>query len=161
MYTRQALLDLHDRAHRSLRLLIEHCGGLGEGALKRELPGFGYPTVHLQLDHVIGAERYWTGVLQGKLFVDDTSELYPTAASLEDFRVEVFGETAAYLHKTSEAELNAEREVLTWQGKKRLVVPARVIVRPCMHIYHHQGQVLAMCRLLGDPHPGGLDFPFD
>jgi uncharacterized damage-inducible protein DinB len=40
-------------------------------------------------------------------------------------------------------------------------VPALIFVRTTVHIYQHQGQVLAMCRLLGRPGPGNLDFPLD
>ena len=34
-------------------------------ALDQELEGFGYPSIRLQLHHVIGAEQYWVGVLRG------------------------------------------------------------------------------------------------
>jgi len=33
-----------------------------------------------------------------------------------------------------------------------------VFARTLVHIYHHMGQVAAMCRLLGKP-TQGLDFP--
>lgn len=161
MYTQDALLDLHERSHRSLRRLIEHCRDLDVEAFHRELPGFGYPTIHLQLHHVIGAEEYWIGVLQGKLLVDDSSAEYPTADSLERYREQVARTTEAYVRGRSESEMNTALEVITWQGNKRIVVPAHVVLRPLTHIYHHQGQVLAMCRILGRPHPGGLDFPME
>jgi uncharacterized damage-inducible protein DinB len=161
MYTKEALLDLHDRAHRSLRKLLTHCTQLSADSLDRKLEGFGYPTVRLQLHHAIGAEEYWTGVLQGKILADDNDAEFPTVAALEAYRERVAGVTRAYLEMTPAAELNTAREMVTWQGAKRRLVPALVVLRPLTHIYQHQGQVLAMGRLLGMSGPDGLDFPID
>jgi len=55
MYTPEALLDLQERTHRNLAALLDHCRELDAEQLNRELPGFGYPTVRLQLHHAIGA----------------------------------------------------------------------------------------------------------
>ncbi len=105
----------------------------------RELPGFGYPSVRLQIHHLIGAEEYWIGVLQGKFEVEDNDAAYPTMAALEEYRAQVAQATDAYLSTASESELNTSREMVTWQGKKRLLVPAHVVLRTLTHIYHHQG----------------------
>lgn len=161
MYTADALLDVHERAHRSLRMLLDHCGALDAAALDRELPGFGYPSVRLQLHHVIGAQEYWIGVLRGSFRVEDDAHEYPTLAALEAYRDRAAATTAAYLREATPAELNTAREMLTWQGARRMLVPARVVMRTLTHIYHHHGQVLALCRLLGRPGPGGSDFPLD
>jgi len=55
--------------------------------------------------------------------------------------------------------LNTRRKMATWGGKELELVPAHVILRTQTHIFQHQGQVAAMCRLLGRPIPTGLDFP--
>jgi hypothetical protein len=66
MYNPESLLDIHARAHESLRRLIVVCGGLTSDELLRPLTGFGFPTVLGQLEHTIGAEVYWqTVVLRG------------------------------------------------------------------------------------------------
>jgi uncharacterized damage-inducible protein DinB len=161
MYTRQALLDLHTRAHRSFRKLLDHCGTLDAASLDRELAGFGYPSVRLQLHHVIGAEEYWMSVLRGNYQVDDNDAAYPTVAALDQYREQVARATDSYLETMSDAELNTPRELLTWQEVKRVLVPARVMMRVITHVYQHQGQVAAQCRLLGSPIPKGLDFPID
>lgn len=161
MYTKEALLDLHGRAHRSLRKLLVHCTQLSAESLDRKLEGFGYPTVRLQLHHVIGAEEYWIGVLRGKILADDNDADFPTVATLEAYRERVARVTRDYLDSAPQSELNTAREMITWQGAKRQLVPALVVLRPLTHIYQHQGQVLAMCRLLGTPGPEGLDFPID
>jgi uncharacterized damage-inducible protein DinB len=158
MHNADALLDIHERAHRNFRALLEHCSALSSEEINRELDGFGYPTVRLQLHHAIGAEKYWIGVLQGRIDADDDSPDYPTAESLERYREEVFGATEAYLQTASQSELNTARSMMTWGGKEQVLTPAHVVLRTQMHLYHHQGQVLAMCRLMGKP-CSGLDYP--
>ncbi|MFH1843641.1 MAG: DinB family protein [bacterium] len=162
MYTSEALLDLHDRAHQNLQQLLAHCRDLSDEELNRELPGFGYPTVRLQLHHGIGAELYWIGVLKGVILADDDNPDYPTVESLETFREQVFSKTEEYLRAASAEELNNARSMMTWGNREQLLTPAHVFMRTLTHLYHHQGQILAMCRLLGKPasgRPSGFDFP--
>jgi uncharacterized damage-inducible protein DinB len=123
MHTAEALLGLHERAHGSLQRLLAHCRQLSAEELDRELAGFGYPSVRLQLHHVIGGEEYWIGVLEG------------TVGSLEAYRRRVFSATEKYLRAAS----------------------AHVFMRTLTHIYHHQGQIVAMCRL-GKP-TAAMDYP--
>lgn len=158
MYTSEALRDLHDRVHRSLAKLLAHCRQLTVEELNRAVPGFGYPSVRLQLHHEIGAEEYWIGVLQGRPDAEDNDDAYPTVESLERYREQVAGRTAAHVRASSPEELNTPRLMRTWQGKEQLLMPAHVLLRTQMHIFHHQGQIVAMCRLLGKP-AAGLDFP--
>lgn len=122
------------------------------------MDGFGYPTVRLQLHHIIGAQKYWLGVIQGRIDADDDDPLYPTIESLEEYRRQIFDLTGQYLRGASEEELNSPRTMMTWQKVERILTPAHLILRTQMHIYHHQGQILAICRQLGKP-ASGLDFP--
>jgi uncharacterized damage-inducible protein DinB len=162
MYTAPALLDIHTRAHRSLQALLRHCGGFGAPELAREFEGFGYPSMREQLDHVIGAEEYWMNVVCGRYTGGDPEEIpHPDTVGLEAYRAATAERTASYLRGASDAELNTPRTMLTWPGRPRLLVPALVVLRTQTHIFQHQGQILAICRLLGRPSPGGLDFPLD
>ena len=158
LHASSALLDIHQRAHQNLAALLEHCRALPGADLNREQEGFGYASVRLQLHHAIGAERYWVGVLQGQMLVDDDDPAFPTIDSLEILRVRVAGVTEDYLRGAAADELNKPRPMTTWGGKERHLVPARIVMRVVTHLYHHQGQVVAMCRLLGKP-AGGLDYP--
>jgi len=158
MYTPEALLDLQERTHRNLAALLDHCRELDAEQLNRELPGFGYPTVRLQLHHAIGAQEYWLGVLHGVVEVEDNDADFPTIDTLEAWRARVFAATEIYLRGVTADTLNTARPHLTWGGREKTMAPAHVILRTQTHLYHHQGQVLAMCRLLGKP-AGGLDFP--
>lgn len=158
MFTSDVLLTLHERAHRNLRALLAHCRTLSAEELNLELPGFGYPTVRLQLHHEIGAEKYWIGVLQGRIDADDDSPGYPTVASLEVYREQVCAATEDYLRSASAQELNTARPMITWGNREVMLTPAHVFMRTLTHLYHHQGQIVAMCRLMGKP-CAGLDYP--
>ena len=61
----------------------------------------------------------------------------------------------AYLSGASVEELNTAREMLCWPGKLRQLAPAHVITRVITHVFHHQGQVLAMLRIMGRMCPAG------
>lgn len=135
-----------------------HCRQFSAEELDRELVGFGYPSVRLQLHHEIGAEQYWIGVLQGRIEADDTSSDYPTVESLEAYRQQIFSATDDYLRAASTEELITARPMMTWGNKEQLLTPVHVFMRTLTHIYHHQGQITAMCRLLGKP-VNGLDYP--
>jgi len=77
MYNSETLLEIHARAHESLRRLIVFCGDLTRDELRQPLTGFGFPTVLAQLEHTIGAELYWqTAVMRG----------YTEEAKLPDLR---------------------------------------------------------------------------
>jgi len=86
MYNAESLLDIHARAHESLRRLIAFCGGLTPDELRRPLNGVGFPTVLGQLEHTIGAEVYWqTVVLKGYTEEARLPDLRDVAA-IEGFR---------------------------------------------------------------------------
>ena len=154
MVPSEALIELHERCHANLRQLLDHCRSLTAAELHLPLEGFGYPSVQEQLHHEIGAEKYWIGVLEGRIDVDDDAVDYPTVDALESYRQETFAITESYLRSASPAELDTPREVATWRGTRIVVRPALVILRTQVHLYHHQGQILAMCRLLGHPRTG-------
>ena len=160
MHTSSSLLDIHERTHRNVRGLIEHCQSLTAEELSREMEGFGYPSVRLQIHHAIGAEKYWVSVLEGHMDADEHESDYQNVDTLERFRRQVFEATERYLRGVSEEQLNTQQHMTTWGNRQRLLIPAQVILRTQVHYYHHQGQVLAMCRLMGKP-GAGLDYPID
>ena len=159
MFAPTDLLELHRRTHLGLEGLLEHCAGFSQDELTRRLEGFGDATVLLQLHHVLGAEQYWIGVLEGKMLVDELETDHASIEALRAFRDRVTAATRAYLRATSERELGTAREVTTWGDRRVTVVPAHVLLRTQTHVFHHKGQVASMCRLLGRPVPQGLDYP--
>jgi uncharacterized damage-inducible protein DinB len=159
MHTAAGLIDLHERTHRSLCGLLDHCAGLSEKQLAVELGGFGYPSIRLQLHHVIGAEQYWVGVLRGLMLTDEDEADYASLDALRAFRERVADATIAYLRSTSDEELNTPREVTTWGDRRVTLAPAHAFLRTQTHVFQHKGQIAAMARLLGHPIPAGLDLP--
>ena len=158
MFENRDLIDIHGRVHGNLVSLLEQCRDLEPGEFVREQPGFGYPSVHLQLHHVIGAERYWICVLQGRIDADEDAPDSPDVPAMESFRTEISAATRRYLESATVEELNIAREAATWGGRTQTLVPAHVLLRTQMHAYHHMGQVAAMRRLMGKP-VGGVDYP--
>lgn len=161
MYTPEALLDVHGRAHRSLAGLLEHCRRLPADVVDREFDGFGYRTIRRQFDHVLGAEKYWLGVLEGRIQVGDDAVEPPSLDELATERARVAAATAAWIRASSSDAVNLPRTVKTFGGGERRLRPAHVILRLACHVYDHKGQIAAMCRMLGRPIPRGLDFPLD
>lgn len=159
MYTAAGLLDIHQRTHRSLGSLLDACERLPSADLLRPLEGFSYPTIAAQLHHVLGAERYWFGVLRGELLTDDDAEAHPSVDALRALRVVVAEATTTYLRAQDDAALSAPCAVRKWTGEQVEVVPAHVLLRTQTHAYQHQGEISAMVRLLGHSFPPGLDFP--
>jgi uncharacterized damage-inducible protein DinB len=162
MYDRDSLLDIHGRAHESLRRLIALCGSLTIDELHRPLAGFGFPTIRRQLEHTIGAEVYWQAVVTRGYSEEATLPPLPNLAAVEAFRAQTAGVTRSYLERASEAELNTPRRMISDPGQTRVLRPADVVMRVVTHIFNHQGQVLAMCRSLGKPNEtADLDYPVD
>jgi uncharacterized damage-inducible protein DinB len=162
MYNAETLLDVHARAHESLRRLIVFCGTLTTEELRRPLPGFGFPTVLQQLVHTIGAEVYWQTVVTRGYNEEATLPNVPDLAAIEAFRAQTTSATRSYLERATEAELNTPRRMTSDPGQTRLLRPADVIMRVVTHIFNHQGQVLAMCRSIGKPNDTyDLDYPVD
>lgn len=50
--------------------------------------------------------------------------------------------------------------MMTWGNREKTLAPQHVVLRVLTHVFHHQGQLAAMCRLLGRPCEG-LDYPLD
>jgi len=158
MFTSDVLLDIHARTHQNFATLIDRCRALPEGAIDKELDGFGYPTVQEQLHHAIGAEKYWVGVINGVVMTDEDAPDCPMLDDLEAYRADVAATTIAYLQAASPEELNTPRPMTVFGGTQRDLVPAYIVMRTATHLYHHQGIVVAMSRLLGHP-VGDLAFP--
>lgn len=158
MLTSAVLQEIHRRCHLSQQQLLKHCRQFTTDEINREHEGFGYPSMRIQYHHTIGAQRYWVGVILNDFRVDDDDHLFPTIESLEGMRQDVFTFTENYLQSTSDQDLNTIRPMKIWTGDTRELIPAQIIMRTQTHIFHHNGQIAAMCRLLGKPIPPGMDY---
>lgn len=158
MFTSETLREVHRRCHDSLIMLIDHCRSFTLDQLNQEHDGFGYPSIRLQLHHIISAENYWLGVLEGRIDADENDPDYPTIDALAAYRVAVYELTDNYLAGATDAELNSARSMQTWGNNTKVLTPAHVFIRMQTHLFQHMGQVTAMCRLSGSPVPSGMDY---
>lgn len=158
MYSPAALTDLHERTHRSLGRLLEHCASLPVDLWMCPLEGFAYSTVAGQLQHVLEAESYWLGVLQGNPDPAGLDDPAPDPAGMQALAERTRLATRTWLDGVAEDVLNRDAIFATWGGRQRELKPAHVILRVVTHGFHHAGQVQAMCRIMGPP-VVALDFP--
>src|SRR5712671_4042111 len=128
MYNAETLLDVHARAHESLRRLIVFCDNFTDSELRRPLTGFGFPSVLRQLEHTIGAEVYWQTVVTRGYTEEARLPNLPDLAAMEACRAMTASATRSYLERASEAELNSPRHMISDPGQTRLLRPADVIM---------------------------------
>src|SRR5262245_53596924 len=129
MYNAETLLDIHTRAHESLRRLINFCGNLTDVELRQPLNGFGFATILRQLEHTIGAEVYWQTVVTRGYTEEAQLPSLEDVAAMEAFREQTASITRGYLGSASETELNSTRLMISDPGQTRLFRPADVIMR--------------------------------
>jgi uncharacterized damage-inducible protein DinB len=153
MFTKDALVALHGWTHERLDLLFDHAATLSPSELVREIPGFGQATVRDQLMHTIGAEERWVHRLQDLPLPRWSEAEYATVESLRSSKRRVVAKTLAYLDQLPDTQLNVAltHRPKDWIGA--LESPAFILHHVLTHAFHHKGQVVAMCRLLGHPAP--------
>jgi uncharacterized damage-inducible protein DinB len=153
MFITAGLKLFHARAHSSLDVLLTHLRTMHADLLLAELPGFARPNIRDQMFHTIANEIFWVHGLQllplPRLSADD----YTTVEALAELKRRAIAETLEYLDRLSEPELNQDllRVSEGWVGPPRS--PAFILHHVLTHAFHHKGQVVAMCRLLGHPAP--------
>ena len=116
-------------------------------------------TEEVGLHHALAGQKYWIGVLQGRMDVDDDSDAHFTMDDMMVYRDSVLRATEQYLCGASTEELSTARPMITWGNIEKVLIPAHVVIRTLTHLFQHQGQVAAMCRLLGKPIGPGMDYP--
>jgi uncharacterized damage-inducible protein DinB len=158
MHTPQGLLDLHARTHSSLERLLRHCGKLAAKELARDLPGFGFPSVHSQLFHIFDCEDWWMGGVTRQSIADSRPADYPDVKSLNQLRKRTAAMTIEYLKSASTTELNTVRTIHIGGKRGPALAPANVLLHVITHAFHHKGQTVSMCRMLGHP-PPDTDLP--
>jgi uncharacterized damage-inducible protein DinB len=152
MFTKEAVKSLHTWAHQSLDVLFAHAATLGGEDFVRPLAGFGQASVRDQLVHIVFVEEAWIKALQGIRYQPWRPDDFRSLATIVPAKDSVRRATAAYLERLGESELNAPVQPgEQWAGPPRS--PAFIIQHIVTHSFHHKGQVVAMCRILGHSAP--------
>jgi uncharacterized damage-inducible protein DinB len=153
LFTLDGIRQFHSWSHASLNLVLDHLATNPAQDYAREVPGFGFPTLREQVVHIFNCEGFWVHTLQGLPFVDRRVAACATVFDARHFQKEVTTQTLAYLSGLTEGQLNSGAELHFPDGGTAIRTPAFVLHHVLTHAYHHKGQIVAICRLLGHPAP--------
>ena len=153
VFTLDGMRKLHGWTQASLALVLHHVSTMPAGDYTKELAGFGFATLRQQVIHISNCEGFWIQLLQGRRYRDLTPDECPGIAEAQLLEQEVSGQTLDYLSGLSNEQLNAETELHFSDGDVAVRTPALVLHHVLTHAFHHKGQIVAMCRLLGHPAP--------
>jgi uncharacterized damage-inducible protein DinB len=152
MFSKEGLREQHRRAHRSYSRLLDHVGTLPPEALMTPLEGFGLPILRNQLLHIADSEAFWVSRLEGLPFQGWDYVAYTDVPAMRAAFERVAAATADYLDQLDADAVNVPLE-LTFDDGSLATTPALTLSHVITHGFHHKGQVVAMCRLLGHPAP--------
>ena len=153
MFTLDGIRKFHHWTHASLNLLLDHLSTVPAEAYAKELPGFGSPSIRRQVLHIMNCEEFWIHALLHLPYKDREPADCPTIADARLLQHEVRGQTLEFLTGLSDQQLNTNAELRFPDGDVATRTPALVLHHVLTHAFHHKGQIVAMCRLLGHPAP--------
>jgi len=153
MFTIAGIKSFHARTHSSLDVLLTHLRTMHADLLLAELSGFARLTIRDQMFHTISNEIFWVHSLQLLPLPALSADDYSSLEALAELKRRAMAENLEYLDRLGESELNQDllRVPDAWVGPPRS--PAFILHHVLTHAFHHKGQAVAMCRLLGHPAP--------
>jgi uncharacterized damage-inducible protein DinB len=153
LFTLDGMRKFHQWTHACLDLVLDHLATIPAADYAKEVSGFGFPTLRQQVIHIFNCEGVWVHALQDLPFTDRTPAEFPKIADARLLQKEVSGQTLAYLASLTDQKLNSDTELHFPDGDTAVRTPAFVIHHVLTHAFHHKGQIVAMCRVLGHPTP--------
>jgi uncharacterized damage-inducible protein DinB len=153
MFTLEGMRKFHAWTHASLKLLFDHVAKLPVSDYAKDIPGFGYSSIHGQVIHLLGCEARWVRRLEVKPIGDWDPARWPSLADARVLQREVSTQTLAYLSGLTNQQLNDDTTLHFSDGDTAIRTPALVLHHVFTHAFHHKGQIVAMCRMLGHPAP--------
>lgn len=153
MFTIDGIRKFHAWTHASLTLLLDHLSTIPALDYEKELPGFGVPSLRRQVLHIFNCEGFWIRVLLNLPYQDREPAACPTVADARLLQYEVRLQTLEFLAALTDQRLSSDTELRFPDGDIAIRTPALVLHHVLTHAFHHKGQIVAMCRLLGHPAP--------
>ncbi len=153
MFTLAGIRQFHGWTHGSLTLLLNHLSTIPATEYAKEVPGFGFPTIRAQVIHILNCEGFWIQTLQALPFDDQDPTNWPSVSDARRLQSEVSRRTLNYLSSLSEQRLVAATELHFSDGDIAVRTPALILHHVLTHAFHHKGQIVSMCRILGYPAP--------
>jgi uncharacterized damage-inducible protein DinB len=159
MFTVEGLSQLHSWAQGSLGVMLDHTAKLSPEELRKPLDGFGCESVHGTLMHTAEAEDFWVSHAHGRTWESWEHSGGPfgfkgcdTVEEIKARFAEVAARTLDYLAGLRDDELMTPQHITHHWGELD-IAPAHMLCHIVTHAFHHKGQVVAMCRILGYPPP--------
>ena len=153
MFTLPGIRQFHGWTHASLTLLLDHLSTIPASEYAKEVPGFGFPTIRAQVIHILNCEGFWIHTLQAIPFDNRDPDNWHTVSDARLLQSEVSVWTLTYLSGLSEQRLVAATELHFPDGDIAVRTPALILHHVLTHTFHHKGQIVSMCRILGYPAP--------
>ncbi len=153
MFTVDGILKFHFWTHTCLTLVLDHLSAISASDYTKEIPGFGFPTLRGQVIHIFNCEGFWIHTIQGLTFQDLDPADYSSVADARLLQRQVSEQTFAYLSGMTDQQINSNTELRFPDGDTAIRTPAFVLHHVLTHAFHHKGQIVAMCRVLGHPAP--------
>jgi len=148
------LLTFHGWVRKPFEVLFEHAGKVSPEEFVRQLEGFGMPTLRDQLVHIVECEDFWITKLKGDEFQDIYSKAgFGSAGQVWAAYGPVAERTREFLAGLTQEQVGAPRRITFSRGEFVDLTPIQVVLHVITHSFHHKGQAVAMCRLLGYPPP--------
>jgi uncharacterized damage-inducible protein DinB len=153
MFTKSGIIELHATMHERLDLLLSHVATVPDSLCRKQISGFGFPSIWKQLVHILNCEEFWIHSLQNKAFTDWHEEDFPTMPVMLATKDRIRKATRIYVDDLTEDQLNTTlaRRPVDWGGELRS--PAFILLHVITHAFHHKGQIVAMLRIVGYPAP--------
>jgi uncharacterized damage-inducible protein DinB len=102
-----------------------------------------------QVIHIFNCEGFWIATLQGLPYIDRDAAEFPGLADARLFQEDVSQGTRAYLSSQTVQQLNIDTELHFSDGDVAVRTPALILHHVLTHAFHHKGQIVSMCRVLG------------
>ena len=151
MFTIDGIRKLHGWTHACIGVVLDHLSTIPPEDYARQVTGFGFATLREQVIHAFNCEGFWVHTLEGSRYVDGRPAEYPAVADARRLQQSVSERTHAYLSRLTDEQLNSNTELRFPDGDVAVRTPALVLHHMLTHAFHHEGQMVAMCRLLGYP----------
>lgn len=153
MFTLDGIRKFHGWTHASLNIVLDHLDTIPAQDYVKPVPGFGFSTLQKQLIHVFNCEGLWIHALQRLDYVDRDIAECPGVADAKLMQQQVSAWTREYSSSLTDQQLNVDTELRFPDGEIAIRTPALVLHHVLTHAFHHKGQIVTMCRMLGHPAP--------
>jgi uncharacterized damage-inducible protein DinB len=103
--------------------------------------------------HIFNCEASWIHTLRSLPFTDEDPADWAAISHARNLQHRTMRQTLAYLSTLSEHQLNSVTKLHFSDGDTAVRTPALILHHVLTHAFHHKGQIVAMCRILGHPAP--------